>query len=459
MMTLIKIVILISGVLSIFLGMSNPPAFAGSISELRPADDTDTKKTAFDYIDNIVLQKLEEGFEINFKATALGEINGIAASNQNPENKFAQLSDRGIIITLKPDMSLVYDDWLLSVRPRLEFEYNHYTIEGKSRHTSYKKAKIIEFQVRRQLHENMFVSYGWENLQWGPSFLYSPSNPFFNDNGKKNLDSDIDGKGFLKLLLVHNYSWSTSLIYNTDKGALNKSDFKKTYAIKFDYSGDDSYASFILSHKDNQKTRLGAFAGTTISDAVIIYGEANIQQGSLALLPVAVQGPTAWEMKATRKNDHALYTTLLAGISYTLESADTITFEYLYYGQGYDSTEASDFYHLKNDAATFYSSQTALSGYGTRLLGETTQNRLDFLRRNYLMVQYLNDDIIDDVDLTSRVTFCLDDGSSRIYSSLSLDLNNHTEIKLSGMMNTGGSDASFGIFLDYQTQLAVEYSF
>jgi hypothetical protein len=33
--------------------------------------------------------------------------------------------------------------------------------------------------ARLRLTECLFVSYGRENLQWGPSALFSPSNPFF----------------------------------------------------------------------------------------------------------------------------------------------------------------------------------------------------------------------------------------------------------------------------------------
>lgn len=404
-------------------------------------------------------QKLVDGFDINVTATVLSECKGVATSRQNPGNGFAQLSDNGLVFTIKPDMSLVYDDWLFFAKPRLEFEYKTYEISGSKSDASNDKIHIIEFQARRQLSERLFVSYGWENLQWGPSFLYSPSNPFFRDNGKKDLVQDLEGKGLFKLTFVHDFSWSSSLIYNSDKGAFNESDFEKTLALKIDYSGDETYAAIILSHTENRETKIGGFGGATVSDAVILYTEASIQQGSHALFPVAVQGPLNWEMSATKKDDHSLYATALAGMGYTFESGDTMTFEYLYYGQGYDSGEASQFSQLKNDAAAFYTSSTALTGYGTQLLGQSAGNRLDFLRKNYLLVQYLNDDIIDDVDLISRITYCIDDGSSRLYSSISWDFNDHTELLMSGMMNTGSSDNSFGIFLDYQIQMAVEYTF
>jgi len=436
-----------------------PPAFGIDVNQQQAAEGTDDKKTTPAGFFTPFLQKFDQGFELNVKATALSEFNQIATSSQNPSNRFAQLPDTGIVFTIKPDMSLIYNDWLLSARPRLSFEHKNRTIDAATHGSSDTKAEMIEFLMRRQLKENLFASYGCENLQWGPSFLYSPSNPFFRDNGKKNLVQDLEGKGFLKLVLVHDFSWSTSLIYNTDKGALNESDFEKTLAVKIDYSGDESYASLILSHTEHRETKMGAFGGTTLTDAIIIYAEATLQQGSLALFPVVMQSPLAWDMTAKKNDTDTLFATLLAGMSYTFESGDSMTVEYLYYGQGYDSTEMNHFNQLKNTAKSFYSSQTALSGYGTQLLGKAAGNNLDFLRQNYLMIQYINDDLINDVDLVSRVTFCLDDGSSQLYSSFSWDLNAHMELKISGMVNTGGSNASFGTFLDHQIQMAIEYSF
>ena len=467
MKTRLAFSIIISGMLFLFFGMdlclNLPVAFADNVDEQQAFEDTNAQETESVFPNIGFMEKLEQGFELNLKATALGTITGIATSNKNPGNRFAQIPDKGIILTLKPDMSLVYDDWLFSAKPRLELEQNQWTIDGNSHNSSDQKAQIIEFKIRRLLFDNLFASYGCENLQWGPSFLYSPSNPFFNDNGKKNLVEDLKGKGFFKLVFVHDFSWSTSLIYNSDKGAFNESDFKKVLALKIDYSGDESYASLILSHKDNKETRLGLFGGTTLNDAVILYAEANLQQGSQALFPVALQNPLAWQLDAIKKDDHSLYTTLITGMGYTFESGDTMTLEYLYYGQGYDSKEASNYRLLKNTAASFYSSGTALAGYGGKVLGDAASNGLDFLRQNYLMVQYLNEDIleeiIDGIDLVSRLTYCLDDKSSRLYSSLSYDMNDHTELMLSGMMNTGGVDASFGTFLDYQVQVALEYSF
>ena len=400
-----------------------------------------------------------EGLSIDFKATALAGINGLSgSSDQNPGNRLARLPDKESGITLKPEMSLVNEDWLFSAKPRLELSMNNYEINGVSDGVFDKNAGIPEFMVRRKVTESLFVSYGRENLQWGPSFLYSPSNPFFNDNGKKSLIRDLDGKGLLKLIRVHDEAWAMSLIYNTDKGAFDESNFEKTLAMKIDYSGDTGYASLILSHTDHGKSKLGAFAGTTLTDALIVYGETSLQKGTKALYPAAVPAPLTWDM-ASLKNDDDLYAVLLLGATYTLESGDSLCLEYLYYGQGYDSGESSDFNRLKHTAKDFYTSPSALSGYGTGLLGKTAGNGLDFLRQNYLMLQYLNDDIMGGIGLVSRVTVCLDDGSSRLYTALSRELSDHMELKLAGMLNTGGTDESFRTYLDYQVQAVLEYTY
>jgi hypothetical protein len=341
-----------------------------------------------------------EGLDLGFKATALAGINGLADSDQNPGNGLARLPDKESLLLLKPDLSLIREDWLFSVKPRFEFSLKHYEIQGVSDENTDSNADIPEFMVRRSLTENLFLSYGRENLQWGPSFLYSPSNPFFSDNEKKSLIQDLEGKGLLKLVMVHDETFAASLIYNTDKGAFDEPDFQKTLALKLDYSGDTGYGSLILSHRDQGPARIGAFAGATLTDAVLVYGEGSLQ------------------------NDDGLSGSLLLGATYTLESGDSLCFEYLYYEQGNDPGRNPD-----------------------------------FLRENYILVQFLKDDIMIGMDLVSRVTLCLDDGSSRLYSALSSELGGHMELKTAGMINTGGAHGAFGAYLDYQIQVALEYTY
>ena len=401
--------------------------------------------------------------ETGFKLYTLAERTEVADASQNPDNRLARMPDQSLTTVFKADLCGTYDKWQVYARPRLKLRWHRSEFGGQNEEKRAESAEIMEFSIQRVVTDSLFSAYGWENLQWGPGFLYSPSNPFFTDNGKKNLIQDFEGKGMAKLVWVKDFHWSFSLICNTDKGAVEASGFKKNYALKIDYAAGQGYGSAILSYKDHGRARMGVYAGATATDALIIYGEASFQQGSDALYPRPIKGSClAWEMVPEKEGSHKIFSTFLAGAGYTFESGNSLTLEYLYYGPGYDSRTASDFQALTHTAAGFYTSGAsgdALAGYGEKLLGQAADNGRDFLRQNYLLVQYLNDTLLTDMDLVSRMTHCLDDGSCRWYSSLSYALNNNIELKAAAMVNTGGYDKSFTRFMDGRIQAAVEYSY
>ena len=134
---------------------------------------------------------------------------------------------------------------------------------------------VNEWLVRLKARDNLFVSYGRENLQWGPSFLFSPSNPFFQDNGRSNPFLEVPGMDFARVVWIPHSLWTASFIVNMDEGRntlLGPDPFEKIYALKIDYTGRENYASIILSQKDYKKS-MGFFGGWTVSDAFLVYGE------------------------------------------------------------------------------------------------------------------------------------------------------------------------------------------
>ena len=110
---------------------------------------------------------------------------------------------------------------------------------------------------------------------------------FSQDNGRSNPFLEVPGMDFARVVWIPHSSWTISFIVNTDEGRntlLGPDPFEKTYALKVDYTGRENYASIILSQKDYKKT-LGFFGGWTVSDAVLLYGEGSLAQGSNALYP------------------------------------------------------------------------------------------------------------------------------------------------------------------------------
>ncbi len=398
--------------------------------------------------------------DAGIKFYTLAEMAETAESSRNPDNRFAKISDQHLRAVLKADLYENLGRWQLSARPGLKLDWDQATFSGQDEESAEATAKMMEFGIRYMARDNVFAAYGWENLQWGPGFLYSPSNPFFTDNGKKDLIRDFEGKGIAKLVWVKDFNWSFSLMCNTDKGAVDESDFEKTYALKIDYAASQGYGSAMISYKDHSRARLGLYGGVTATDALIIYGEAGFEQGNDAWYPQRIKGSSlAWEMAQNKADSDDIFLTLLLGVSYTFESGNTLTLESLYYGMGYDDGDASNFKHLISTAERFYVSNSGLSGYGKKLLGQSAADGRDFLRQNYLMAQYLNDGIFPNADLIFRITYCLDDQAARLYSSLNYNVSDSFELKAAAIINTGGSDESFAGFMGYQVQAAVEYSY
>ncbi len=398
--------------------------------------------------------------DTGIKFYTLAEITETAESSRNPDNRFAKISNQHLRAVLKADLYESLGKWQLSARPRLKLGWDKAEFGGQDEETADISVEMMEFGIRYMISNDVLAGYGRENLQWGPCFLYSPSNPFFTDNGKKDLIQDFEGKGIAKLVWVKDFNWSFSLMCNTDKGAVDETDFQKTYALKIDYANSQGYGSAVISCQDHSRAKLGMYGGITATDALIIYSEAGFQQGSDAWYPRESENSTLkWEMVQSKENSDKIFSTLIAGASYTFESGNTLSLEYLYYGQGYDDSEASDFKQLITAAERFYTSSSELSGYGEKLLGKSAADGRDFLRQNYLMAQYLNDEILPDTDLILRITYCMDDQAVRFYSSVNYNLSDSIEFKAATTINTAGSDESFAGFMRYQVQAAVEYSY
>ena len=229
------------------------------------------------------------------------------------------------------------------------------------------------------MRENLFVSYGRENLQWGPSFLFSPSNPFFQDNGRRNTYLEVPGMDFGRLVWMPASVWSLSFIANTDEG-LNKTTgpgaflssappppFERTYTIKADYTGREAYASLILSRRADDENLLGFYGGWTVSDAVLLYTEGVVSQGSRGLYPVEDRfSPFGASMAQAHEHSSSLDPVMLLGGSYTFESKGILTLEYAYYGPGYGAQDAQAYYDLRRSGAEAIALGGRIFGAGRR---------------------------------------------------------------------------------------------
>ena len=406
--------------------------------------------------------EVSKGFEYSLRMLTFGAYQGVADSSQNPDNDFFQIPRYVADLELRPDARLNFRRLDLSVKPRGNIEWMAWEDGVKEGETDWDDDWFVnEWLARIRVTQGLYVSYGRENLQWGPCYLFSPSNPFFRDNGRSNPKQEVPGMDFARLVWLPAMSWTISFIANIDEGRqeFRFFEFEKIYAVKLDYSGQEAYASMILSHQESDRNRLGVFGGWTATDALLIYGEGTISRGTNALYPIKANNPFGASMEEVDDQDLSLKGTVLAGGSYTLEVGPTLTAEYVYNGTGYSDGEADLYYQLRQAAADAYSLSGPIGDLSRLTLSRTADPKLRFLRRNYIMLQYQQNDIRDVLNLTFRWTRNIDDGSGQFISIVEYYVGDHTQLFSIGGVNSGSSETEFGTILDCYCMIGVEYTF
>jgi hypothetical protein len=405
---------------------------------------------------------ISDHFHVLFKTLTFATTQKASDSKLNPDNTFLQIPRYTIEGELRPDFSLNFDSFQLSAKPRVNVAWKRWEDSPKDGEDNINDDWYVnEWLASLRFFNRLYLSYGRENLQWGPSYLLSPSNPFFRDNGQSNPKREVPGMDFGRLVWIINPHWTVSAIANTDEGRQEFANgFDPTYALKLDFTGYKKYFSLIGSKREGNQERLGAFAGWTASDAIMLYTEGSIGKSSNALYPEQdLSSPFGIAMTEKKKNDNSFEKSLLVGISYTLEMGPTFTVEYLYNSFGYDDQENTLYYQLQQRASAFLTSPPPLGAVSREALGQCTDPGLRFLRQNYLMAQYLHSHIHNKLNLTFRYIHNLDDHGGQFIPIAELDIGDHFQLFFVGSMNIGSKDTEFKRFIDHYAMLGLEYTF
>jgi hypothetical protein len=343
----------------------------------------------------IPLEYCFAGIDYDVRLLVYGLLQEPADNLNNPENTVFQIAKHKAVFELRPDFSLIYKKIDLSVKPRLRYQWKRMETAGSSESKETGELFVNEWLTRFMASDRLFLSYGRENLQWGPGWLSSPSNPFFYYNGRLNPMLEVSGKNFARIVYLPDMMWTVSLISNLAKGRSqiqSEDGFVKTHALKIDYTGEAAYSGVIISHDERGESNAGAFCGWTVSNAMLIYGDLNFSTDEK--------------------------TALLSGLSYTLESGPTFALEYAYQ----EHNPASINHHT-------------------------------------VMLQYHQNEIINRIDLLFRATANIDDKSMQFVTNADYIAGDHIQLFLNTIVNFNSDTGEFGRFLDYQVMAGLEYSF
>ena len=367
-------------------------------------------------------QELADGFDSRINLLGYGILQSPINSRLNPDNVLA-IPRYQTELDFRPDFHLNIRDFEFGVKPRFTAS-GSWVQNGVASGTDTKDATayVNEWIARYRVTNQVLVSYGRENLQWGPSQLLSPSNPFNQNNGKNNPAIEQPGLDYGRVVVIPNSSWTMSMIANTGSGRLVQSGeettpFRRAYAAKLDYTGDRTYLSLIASKRETAAYRIGYFGGWTVSDALLAYSE-----GSVAL---------------SRDNGlpHPDFD-VLAGAAYTLAAGPTVTVEYFHHNAGCTQSEISQ-------------CTSPASIDPTR----------PFPRRDYVLLQYLDTKIFRKLNVTVRLIQDLNDHSTELVSFFEYEVGQNWQLYLVPSVTRGPSSSEFGSLLRYSVFAGVAFTF
>ncbi len=331
-----------------------------------------------------------------------------------------------LVNEFRPEASISYEHAFLEVKPRFVARRDYFR-EGEfdGSEASDDEFYIYEWVAQFFLTPELSISYGREDLQWGPSFLLSPSNPFDSDNGRSEPKAEVDSADYAKVIWTPNFNWTVSAIVNTDDGRKDyriddrlRQDFRDIYALKVDYLFERGNAAVIASTTDSAEDideRLGYYISYNLTDAWIGYSE-----GSLS------------------SEDEEL----LLGASYTFQSGLSVAAEYFYNSSGIDDDIPETVFGLID-----------LGDYLTSL-----PNRETFFREHYALLQIYQNDVYRSLDLLLRYTHNIDDKSNSLLGHAEYDLNDYVQLFTSATLNSNGG-GELDSLREYWVQIGVEFSY
>lgn len=366
-------------------------------------------------------QELNDGFYSRINVLGFWNYQDVRNdSSVNPQNAL-RIPQRQAEFDVRPDFNLNFRQFEFGLKPRLEYATSNIKQGGASMNESDHRFFINEAFARYRMTDKLLAMFSRENLQWGPSALLSPSNPFNANNGRNNPNIELPGLDYVRVVAVPNSAFTVSLIANTGSGRLEEdAPFQKTYAGKLDYTGNGHYFSIIASHRQNEQNRLGFFGGWDVSDALLLYTE-----GSAAKKPPA---------PASTRTDSQI----LGGAAYTFEAGPSVNIEYFHNNGGCVATNIAQCL--------------------TQQMREIDP-RHPLLRRRYVLLQYIDTKLSKNMNLAVRLIKNLDDKSAQLIVRLEYELGKHLQLYAIPTFYNGRRDSEFGSLLRNSAFIGAAYTF
>lgn len=202
-------------------------------------------------------------------------------------------------------------------------------------------AYFSQWQLRVKAAEGWHVAAGRDVLNWGAAQFRSPSNPFYFDNGRRDPMRELVGMDSLKLAWTPDRQSSASLVrlVGSGHGTVRPDEWRDSWLGKFDRRGDDWALGLVALKAPDRSAFYGAHGQSTLSDALLLYGET----GS-STLPMALQSAADPRLPFMVWRESPRRASTLIGLAYTLENGQSLNVEYLHEGHGYSAAQEAAYF-------------------------------------------------------------------------------------------------------------------
>ena len=250
----------------------------------------------------------------------------------NPGNQVARLTQNSDSAEGRFNLKAENDVFRITARPIVGLHDTRNAFGAQQQNEAY----LSLWQVRARLGESWNTAAGREVLNWGAAQFRSPSSPFYFDNGRSDPMRELSGVDDLKL------SWTPDMqrtlmfarVLGSGYAATQADPWRDSWLAKFDQRGDERAWGGVLVKAPNLPAFYGAHGQTTLSDALMGYGEAGSSASATSLQSTAdVMQPFIVQAPSSR------HTTALTGVAYTFDGGNSLSAEYLHDSRGYAAAE------------------------------------------------------------------------------------------------------------------------
>lgn len=230
--------------------------------------------------------------------------------------RVAGLPDSTSAIELRPEVTWEFARVSLTAKPRVLA-----TAAGGEQDVV---SQLDEGWLRVRPRAGVSLQAGREVLLWGPATFWNPSNPFFAENNRANPQRALGGIDLARVRWQFNRAWSATAIGQFGRGRADVASAHRQ-GVKVDWVGEAASAAFVAASAPHERASVHGWAQGTVSDAVIVYGEAGWSEGAASLYPERGPSPTGWSLQP--RGGDARRLKAIVGGAYTLLSGATVTVE------------------------------------------------------------------------------------------------------------------------------------